>query len=384
MSAAADAGRATRLLDLIGGNWTTQAVGAAVTLGVVDELARARCTAEQLSQRTGCAPFALQRLLDGLVAIDIVTRDADGRHALSATGALLREDAAGSMRWWAQWCSGPQWGLWGNLAQCVRTGRSARALAGGKAGYAHLEADAGAARLFNRAMAGLTRRIGQCIARDLDWRGVRQVIDVGGGYGELLAEILAAQRSVRGILFDLPHATRDAAAYLAERGLAQRCAVVCGSFFEALPAGADVYLLKSILHNWDDADALRILRRCRAAMPAAARVLLVERVLPAQAAGGRRERAVLRSDLNMLVSLGGRERTRREFAELASQAGFARPRHAGSALDYDVLEMRPAPAGRARAVAVKAPALPAPQARPVRGTRARSRGPRSAPRSPGR
>ncbi|MDZ7651168.1 MAG: methyltransferase [Burkholderiaceae bacterium] len=325
MSAAADARCATRLLDLIGGNWTTQAIGAAVALGVVDELARARCTAEQLAQRTGCAPRALQRLLNGLTAIDIVTRDAAGRHALSATGALLREDAAGSMRWWAQWCSGPQWSLWGNLAQSVRTGRSARTLAGGRPGYAHLEADVGTARLFHRAMAGLTRRIGRRIARDLDWRGVRQVVDIGGGYGELLAEVLAAQRSVRGIVFDLPHATRDAAAYLAERGLAARCAVVCGSFFEPLPAGADVYLLKSILHNWDDADALRILRQCRAATPAAARVLVVERVLPAQAAGGRRERAVLRSDLNMLVSLGGRERTRTRVCRTRLAGGLRVP-----------------------------------------------------------
>lgn len=377
MSADADTRCASRLLDLIGGNWTTQVIGAAVTLGVVDELARGRCTAEQLAQRTGCAPCSLQRLLNGLVSIDILTRDAAGRHALSATGALLRNDAAGSMRWWAQWCSGPQWSLWGNLTQSVRSGRSARALAGGKTGYAHLEADSGAARLFHHAMAGLTRRIGRRIARDLDWRGVQQVVDIGGGYGELLAEVLAAQRSVRGIVFDLPHATRDAAAYLAERGLSARCAVVSGSFFEPLPAGADVYLLKSILHNWGDADALRILRQCRAAMPADARLLVVERVLPVQAAGGRRERAVLRSDLNMLVSLGGRERTRREFAELASQAGFAYPRLSTTALDYDVLEMRLVPASQARPGAVKAPAK---LARPGRGTRARLRGRQSAPR----
>jgi hypothetical protein len=224
-------------------------------------------------------------------------------------------------------------------------------------------------------MAGLTRRTGRRIARDLDWRGVRQVVDIGGGYGELLAEILAAQRPVRGIVIDLPHATRDAAAYLVERGLAARCSVVSGSFFEPPPAGADVYLLKSILHNWDDADALRVLRQCRAAMPAAARVLVVERVLPAQAAGGRRERAVLRSDLNMLVSLGGRERTRREFAELALQAGLTRPRRVGTALDYDVLEMRPAAGRRARPAAVKPPGPPV---RPSRGTRARSRDRRSA------
>jgi orsellinic acid C2-O-methyltransferase len=349
MTLPADGQRAATLLELVGANWTTQAIGAAVTLGIVDALAQAPCDLPLLARRTGCDASALQRLLRGLAAIGICEVRADGRHALTATGELLRDDVPGSVREWALWCSGPQWTLWGDLARSVRSGRSARERAGGAPGYAHLDHDVRAAATFHGAMAGLSSRIGRLIAAAADWRPGERVVDVGGGYGELLCEILAARPTLTGVLFDLPHATRDAAARLAARGLAQRCAIVSGSFFDELPAGADSYLLKSILHNWDDADALRILQRCRAAMTAGARLRIVERVLPDRPRGSRRERSILRSDLNMLVSLGGRERTRREFAQLAQQAGFGAPRRVARALDYSLLEFRPVPARRSAA-----------------------------------
>jgi len=357
---------ASRLLELVGANWTTQAIGAAVSLGVVDQLAESPLCIDDLSRRTQCDGAALLRLLRALSSIGITRVDPDCRHALTPLGALLLENAAGSVRWWALWCSGPQWMLWGDLAASVRSGRSARSNAGGRPGYAHLDSDPDSAAIFHRAMAGLTRRIGREVARIIDWQGVRQVVDIGGGYGELLAEVLARQPALTGIVFDLPHAARDADEQLAQRGLAARCTVVAGSFFDAMPSAADVYLLKSILHNWDDADALRILRQCRAAMPDGARVLIVERVLPERLQGGRRERAILRSDLNMLVSLGGRERTRREFADLAKQAGFGVPRLAGTVLDYSVLEVRAALRPRGAAAMSAA-------GRPGRDTRARSR-----------
>jgi orsellinic acid C2-O-methyltransferase len=344
-----DGDRAARLLELVGANWTTQAIGAAVTLGIVDALAQAPSDIPALARRTDCDAAALQRLLRGLAAIGICEVRADGRHALTATGDLLRKDVPGSVREWALWCSGPQWTLWGDLARSVRTGRSARERAGGAPGYAHLDHDGQAAATFHGAMAGLSGRIGRLLAAAADWRPGERVVDVGGGYGELLCEILAAQPTLQGVLFDLPHAIRGVAERLAAKGLAQRCAVVSGSFFDEVPAGADTYLLKSILHNWDDADALRILRQCRAAMNEGARLRIVERVLPDRPRGSRRDRAILRSDLNMLVSLGGRERTRREFAQLAKHAGFGAPRRMATALDYSLLEFRPLQARRSAA-----------------------------------
>jgi hypothetical protein len=347
MSARSDA---SRLLELVGANWTTQAIGAAVSLGVVDQLAEAPQDADELSQRTQCDRAALSRLLRALVSIGVVALGPDRRHALTPLGHLLREDVPGSVRGWALWCSGPQWSLWGDLARSVRTGRSARERAGGRPGYAHLEADAAAAELFNRAMAGLTGHVGREVARLVHWGDTRCVVDVGGGYGELLVELLAARPALQGIVFDLPHAAQGATERLARAGLRARCSVATGSFFEALPEGADAYLLKSILHNWDDAQALAILRQCRAAMPMRGRLLVVERVVPDRPRGGRRERAVVRSDLNMLVSLAGRERTRGEFAALLAEAGFGPPLIKQTALDYSVIETLPAVAtvGRGR------------------------------------
>ena len=339
-STASAATRAARLLELVGANWTTQAIGAAVSLGLVDALARKPCTARSLAGRTGCDGEAMQRLLRALAGIDIVEHRASGHWALTPTGELLQSDVPGSVRDWALWCSGPQWTLWGELAASVRTGRSARSRAGAAPGYAHLEHDAAAAQIFNGAMAGLSSRIGRALATAIDWRRSARAVDVGGGYGEVLAEVLLAHPHLRGLLLDLPHATTLAAERLARRGLAERCSVVAGSFFDEWPPHADIYLLKSILHNWDDADALRILRRCRAALDAQARLLLVERVMPEQPARQRRGRAILRSDLNMLVSLGGRERTLEEFAHLAAQAGLGRPRRKAAILDYSVLELR--------------------------------------------
>jgi hypothetical protein len=344
-----DGDRAARLLELVGANWTTQAIGAAVTLGIVDALAQEPSDIPSLARRTDCDAAALLRLLRGLAAIGICEVRADGRHTLTATGDLLREDVPGSVREWALWCSGTQWTLWGDLARSVRTGRSARERAGGAPGYAHLDHDGQAAATFHGAMAGLSSRIGRQLAVAADWRPGERVVDVGGGYGELLCEVLAAQPTLQGVIFDLPHATHGAKQRLAARGLAGRCTIESGSFFDGVPADADTYLLKSILHNWDDADALRILQQCRTAMSAGARLRVVERIVPDRLRGRRRERSILRSDLNMLVSLGGRERTRGEFARLARQAGFGAPRRIAVALDYSVLEFRPVPAWRSAA-----------------------------------
>jgi len=329
-----------RLLALVGANWTTQAIGAAVQVGVVDHLAKKPRRVAELAKLTKSDPDALARLMRSLVSLDLCA-EAGGRYALTPMGSLLREDAPGSIRWWALWCCGQQWALWSDLAVSVKTGKSARERAGGKAGYAHLERDAESALVFNRAMAGLTRRVGGEVARVTNWRGTKRVVDVGGGHGELLVELLKEKPSIEGILFDLPHAAKGAAARFREAGIAERCTVVTGSFFEALPEGADAYVLKSILHNWNDAKALAILKRCHAAMGPGSRVVLVERVMPERPRGGRRDNAILRSDLNMLVSLGGRERTRREFAAMLAAAGFGKPAVKATATDYSVIEAKP-------------------------------------------
>jgi hypothetical protein len=167
-----------------------------------------------------------------------------------------------------------------------------------------------------------------------------RVVDVGGGYGQLLTTLLLAHPRQRGVLFDLPHAIEPAAAQIARLGLSSRCELVSGSFFDNLPAGADVYLLKSVLHDWDDAHCVRILQRCRQAMleRPGARLFVIERLAPEHFAATPRDRAIARSDLNMLVSLGGRERSEREYRALLAEAALRATRNHALPSEYGVLE----------------------------------------------
>lgn len=191
-------------------------------------------------------------------------------------------------------------------------------------------------------MVDITRSIAGAVARAIDPAGVQRVVDVGGGSGELLAQVLATHPSLRGVLFDLPHGLDGAAAVLEQAGVAARCTRVAGSFFDGVPEGGDVYLLKSVLHNWDDARCVQILRRCRAALAPRGRVLAIERVVPDRIGTSARDRAVARSDLNMLVALSGRERRRSEFSALFEASDLAMQHDLGEAGEFCVLQARAA------------------------------------------
>jgi O-methyltransferase domain len=172
--------------------------------------------------------------------------------------------------------------------------------------------------IFDAAMTGLSTPVTEAVAQSYDFSRIGVLADVGGGEGGLLAAILAANPTLRGVLFDLPHVVATAGALLERAGVADRCEVVGGSLFETVPEGADAYLFKSIIHDWDDAAAIEILRTCRAPMADTARLLVVEPVIRP---GNEPDRAKF-MDLNMLVMLGGRERTAEDFERLYAEAGF--------------------------------------------------------------
>jgi orsellinic acid C2-O-methyltransferase len=324
MSTAASVQRdAARLFELIGAKWTTQAVGVAAELGIADELSQGPRGIEELALATGCDPAALRRLMRALAGVGVCAERADLSYELTEMGALLKAGAEPSLRSWAVWTARYQWNTWARLIDSVRTGQSARKLATGRDGYAYLEGDTEAAAVFNRAMVEMTRLVAGSVARSHDFSSARLAIDVGGGYGELVSAVLAEHAHLRGIVFDLPHAMQGALARIKQSGLGARCEFAPGSFFDALPAGADVHLLKSILHNWPDERCAAILRVCRAALPAGGRVLVIERVMPERITGSELEHTVLRGDLNMLVGLGGRERTLGELDTLLTSGGFA-------------------------------------------------------------
>lgn len=333
---------ARQLVELIGGNWATQAIGVAARLGLADQVASGVTQVDALARALACDATALHRLLRGLAALGVVRLDEDGDGgglcSLTASGELLRRDAALGLSAHAQWWSQQAWDVWSDLMGSVRTGQSTRQRAHGQTGFDHLDADTASAQLFHRSMMELTRLVAADLAGSpaLPEEGV--VIDLGGGHGELLVEVLRARPGLRGVLFDLGHAVEGAQAHLREAGVADRATVTAGDFFAALPGPVDVVLLKSVLHDWNDADAVRILRRAHDALAPGGRVLVIERVMPGRVEDLPAHRTTTRSDLNMLVGLGGRERTAGDYDALLSAAGLSRRRMLPAAAAFSVID----------------------------------------------
>lgn len=314
---------ARHLVELIGGNWATQAIGVAARLELADHVAMGINDVDSLARACGCDAPALHRLLRGLASLGLLRLES-GHCSLTATGALLRRDAPLGLSAHAQWWSRQAWGVWSDLIGSVRTGQSARQRQHGQRGFDHLEVDAESAHLFHRSMAELTRLVAVDLAGSPALPDAGVVMDLGGGHGELLAEVLRGRPGLRGVLFDLEHAVAGALAHLREAGVAERAKVTSGDFFAALPGPVDVVLLKSVLHDWSDEDAVRILQRARGALAPKGRVLVIERVMPEQLEDRPEHRTTARSDLNMLVGLGGRERTAEDYDNLLRSAGLSR------------------------------------------------------------
>jgi O-methyltransferase domain len=329
---------ASELVELIGGSWATQAIGVAARLGLADHVAAGLSHVDALSRACACDPKALHRLLRGLAALGVIRLEGDGHCSLTRTGELLRRGAPLGLSAHAQWWSRQAWDMWTDLLGSVRTGRTTRERERGHKGFDHLDADAEAAALFHRAMAELTRLVAADVAAMPSMPDDGLVMDLGGGHGELLCEVLRARPGLRGVLFDLAHAVEGARARLEDAGVAERTRVTPGNFFEALPAPVDTVLLKSVLHDWDDTHAVRILRRAREALAPAGTILVIERVMPDTVQDRPEHRTTARSDLNMLVGLGGCERTVADFDALLQASGLSRRRMTGAAAGFSVIE----------------------------------------------
>ena len=291
------------LMGLINGYQVSQAIHVAAALGLADELADGPRAVGELASVTATHAGALHRLLRALAAVEVVREEDDGTFALTAVGEELR-GPAGS---WAAFIGRPyHWTAWGQLLHGVRTGENAFRALHGVDVWEYRAARPEEAAVFDAAMTGLSRRVNTAVAAAHDFGRYGVIVDVGGGRGALLAGILAAHPGVRGVLFDQPAVVADA--------VADGFEIVGGSFFEAVPEGGDAYVLKSVLHDWEDEPAIQILRACRRAARAGTALLVIERqfALP----------ATKLSDLNMLVGPGGRERTAEEYAALLAAADY--------------------------------------------------------------
>jgi len=211
------------------------------------------------------------------------------------------------------------WRSWGQLLHSVRTGETAFNHVHGTGLFDYLAQNPGASALFNQGMLGNSPAHAQLIARGYDFAGLKTVVDVGAGRGRLIATILAEHQNLSGILFDQPHVMADARSIVEETGVSSRCELVGGDFFKSVPAGGDAYVLRNIIHDWQDEEAIAILANCRRAMTDRARLILIERELPDDP---RAAPPVFLADLEMLVNVGGRERTTEAYAGLFERSGL--------------------------------------------------------------
>ncbi|TDC56288.1 methyltransferase [Actinomadura sp. KC345] len=329
------------LLDLAFGYMPAQMLHVAAEIGLADALADGPRPSAELARETGTHAPSLYRLLRGLTGLGVVEQKERDLFALTAEGQRLRTDAPDSIRALVRLFCGPDvWRTWGDMTETLRTGEYAWKRVTGTTSFEYFESNEELSATFNEAMAEHTRAVAPGIIEAHDFGRYGTVADLGGGDGTLLAAILRANPGLRGMLFDLPAGLAAASGPLED--VADRAETVPGDFFEAVPEGADAYVLKSVIHDWHDEKATAILRNVRAAMRPDARVLVLEQVMPEIVTP--ETRGVVHNDLNMLVSTGGRERTEAEFRELLEGAGLTAVSLTGPLPPsaYHVIEARPA------------------------------------------
>ena len=323
-----------QMLKLAMGYWVSQACAVAARLGIADRLAGGARASDELAREVGANPDALYRLLRCCASVGVFAEQEGRRFALTPVGDTLRSGGPGSLRDFLIAETAPgHWLPWGRLFEAVMEGQPQTTATLGSDIFTFYARNPDEAAPFNRAMANLSAIVAGEVAASFDFSAYTTVNDVGGGHGALLATILEKFPRTRGVLLDLPHAIAEARPLFADRGLAPRCELVGGDFFQRVPA-ADVYLLKAILHDWDDARAVQILKSCRASAAPGAKVLLVEMVVPAN---GDSSFAQL-MDLNMLVMLTGRERTAGEYGALLAAGGFRQDRLIPTHSPYTIIE----------------------------------------------
>jgi hypothetical protein len=313
--AATDLEPSVELLRMSSAAWLSQALGVAAKLGIADLLADGPKSLDELARETESHAPSLYRLLRALASAGIFAENEQRQFEMTPLANGLRSDVPGSVRAVCALRSLPWlWDAWGNLLHSIQTGETAFNLLHGTDLFSYLGRDPDALSLFAQAMGSLSATEVAAVLAAYDFSLFGTIVDVGGGRGYLLSAILAAHPAARGVLFDLPSTVAQAPGILDGAGVRDRCEVVGGNFFDEVPGGGDLYVLKSIIHDWDDERAIAILQTCRRSTIADARLLLIERVVRA----GNGPSFSKWMDLNMMVVAGGRERTEAEYRSLSS------------------------------------------------------------------
>jgi hypothetical protein len=336
------ASAAATLRGLGNGFRVSQALYVAAELGIADHLSERPLNNSELAAATQTDETALGRVLRALCALGVFSVSPSGCHSLTSVGRLLRSDVPGSWRAGIRFTAGPvRWRCWSQLLETVRTGANASERVLGQQLFEFYTANPAESKIHDDAMRSFSAGHAAAIVAAIDLREARLAVDIGGGTAETLAAILAAHSDLRGVLFDLPNVANHAADVLVARGVADRCTVESGSFFDEIPGNGDVYLLKHVIHDWDDARAAAILHCCRRCMPRNAKLLIVERRMP-ELTDCNAPAETFMTDLEMLVmSPGGRERTESELRKLLGDTGFQYLRTLSTSSPSCIFEAQP-------------------------------------------
>ena len=308
----------SNLQRLLTGTWISQMLYAAAKLGLADHLAAKPMSAEDLAPAVGVQAEPLYRLLRALAGEGVFAEDAHRRFALTPMADLLRSDIAGSKQAMAIMLGEEHHAAWGQLIYSLQTGKPAFDHVYGKPIFDYLADHPEAARVFDAAMTAVHGSETAQMLAAYDFSGVKTLADIGGGNGSLITMVLQRYPRLRGILYDIDHVVARAKPRLEAAGVADRCQVIAGNFFEKVPSGADTYLMRHIIHDWDEARCIQILKNVRAVLPAGGKLLLIEAVIPP----GNEPSFGKLIDINMLVMPGGKERTAEEYRALYAAAGF--------------------------------------------------------------
>ena len=308
-----------QVLQMVAGRWVSTGICVVADLGIADLLASGPKSTAELAAATGSHERSLYRLLRALASVGVFAETTPRTFELTPLAEPLRSDSPESMRAMIRFVgSALAQGSWQQLAHCVKTGETGVRKAFGVDAFDYLKDHREEAALFNDAMTTFSRRSAPAIAEAYDFGRFHKIVDIAGGHGLLLTTVLQKYPQTHGVLFDLPQVIEGGRKLIAEAGLSARCEAVAGDFFQSVPAGADCYMMKHIIHDWDEPEARTILANCRKGIAPGGGLLLVEMVITP----GNDPAFGKLLDLEMLVIPGGRERTEAEYAELLGSAGF--------------------------------------------------------------
>lgn len=324
-----------QLMQLLFGFAASRAVGVAAELCIADLLKDGPKSAEELANKTGMHAPSLYRVLRACANVGVFAEDGGKSFSLTPLAEPLLSDVPGSLRAFAEMITTDwQFETWAHLPYSVQTGFPAFDKIRGMSSFDYFWSNEKAGKLFNDAMTSNSAFSSEAVLGGYDFSAISKLVDVGGGHGLLLASILKKYPRVKGILFDVPAIAEGAKALIDSYGIADRCEWASGNFFEAITAGGDVYILKHIIHDWNDEQCITILQNCRKAVAPGGKVLVVEIVLPE----GNAPSIGKFLDLQMLLYLPGRERLEREYRMLFDNAGFELSRIIPTASPFSIIE----------------------------------------------